>query len=103
MPVQKQPVLLSWPDPFEEGAQPVMCSPSRTKSSTAYLARRCRVLPRIGCALGATEVQSSQEESQSRLHVDKRGHPLVETLRPIRRRDKDDRAEAVPPLLGSVP
>ena len=36
--------------------------------------RCCHMPPRVGCALSATEVQSSLEESQSRLHAGKRAH-----------------------------
>ena len=36
--------------------------------------RRCHVPPRVGCALGATEVQRSRENPYPRLHAHKRGH-----------------------------
>jgi hypothetical protein len=47
----------------------------------------CHRPPRLGCASSATEVQSSREESQSRLYADKRAHlpTLDATPRPLKR------------------
>jgi hypothetical protein len=55
--------------------------------------------PRVGCALGATEVQSSRENPDLVYTQINEDTPFAGTLRPIRRRDKDDRGRggAAPP------
>ena len=50
---------------------------------------RCHMSPRLRCALGATEVQSSREESEISSTRKINEHTfLIRTLRPIRRADK---------------
>jgi hypothetical protein len=50
------------------------------------------VPPRVGCALGATEVQSSRENPDLVYTQINEDTPFVRTLRPIRRRDKRARS-----------
>jgi hypothetical protein len=51
----------------------------------------------VGCALGATEVQSSRENPDLVYTQINEDTSFVRRLRPIRRRDKDDRGGEHPP------